>query len=163
MNTRGDDNRDRFAVPRALKVFLPLMFLSLAICACSTLLPPDQREEAARRYRYQSLRDELIVEPQKLSAATVRPGERIAREVAFTLLSPQKEKRFKVTEILTLSGPGLTVELSRQESDRAQGLHTSTLQVMVPKDLPSGVYVLTTTIATEEQQMTQKANFQVEK
>jgi hypothetical protein len=162
------DNSDRHGgkrtPPRGVRMALCLVVaLSLSIAACATLSPSDPRDEAVRLYRYQGLRDELIVEPPRLSAVIARPGERITREITFTLLSPQREKKFVVAESVTLKGVSLAIELSKQESEKLQGSHLSTIQVTVPKDVPPGVYTIITKIATEEQQMTQKAHFQVHK
>ena len=141
--------------------FCLLLILGMGFAACTIHQSLDQRGEAVRLYRYQGLRDELIVDSAKLSAVTAKAGDRITREVTFALLSPQREKKFQVTEVVTLTGPSLAIELSKQESERLQGSHVSVIQVMVPKDLPPGIYTLITRIATEEQEITKKTNFQV--
>ena len=123
----------------------------------------DPRKEAVKLYQYQELRDELIVEAPKLSVSAVKPGDTITVETKITLLSPQKEKRFKVTEVTTLLGPDLTVELQKQETERDQGSHISTIRVKVPKEIPPGAYTLVTTVATEEQQVKRKGTFRVER
>jgi hypothetical protein len=145
------------------KTLIAFFLLASTFCfaACAALQPLDQRGEAAQLYHYQGLRDELIVESPKLSTVNARPGDKITREVAFALLSPQREKKFQVTEVITLTGPGLAVDLSKKEWEEAQGSHISTIQVTVPKDLPPGIYTLVTRIATEEQQITKRTSFQV--
>jgi hypothetical protein len=138
-----------------------LVAWSAGFAGCAAFRPLDERGEAIRHYRYQGQRDELIVEPPKLSTTAAKPGELLTREVTFALLSPQRERKFPVTETVTLTGPSLVVELSKQESEKPQGSHISTIQLTVPKDLPPGVYVLITRIGTEEQQVTRKTPFQV--
>ena len=140
-----------------------LILTAAFITACSSTSRIDPRLEAVNLYRYQGLRDELIVEAPKLSASVVKPGDTIIVEIKLTLLSPQKEKRFKVTEVTTLTGPDLAVELQRQETEREQGSHISTIRVKVPRELPPGAYTLITIVATEEQQIKQKGTFKVEK
>jgi hypothetical protein len=93
----------------------------------------------------------------------VKPGDTLTRELKITLLSPHKEKAFKVTEVNTLSGQGISMELYRRESARSQGTYTSTIQIVLPGDLPQGEYTLITTVATEEQQVKQKGTFRVKK
>ena len=127
--------------------------------------PPegDAREEAIRVYRYQGLRDELILEQPKLSSTTVGSGKKLTIWFRYTLLSPGNNMTFKVTESTSLSGSGLSLVLSKHESVKPQGTHSSTIQVVVPADLPPGVYGLTITVATEEQQVKKTTVFQVEK
>jgi hypothetical protein len=163
MGLRGEKtNRQPCRLSR-LTVFPVLLGLTVLIAACSLTHPLDIRDEAVRTYRYPGLRDELIVEPPKLSPATLNPGGKITREIKVTVLSPEKNKRFNVTETTTLSGSGLSIVLSRQESERLQGSHISTIHVTLPKDLPPGPYTLFITVATEDQQVRQKGDFWVVK
>jgi hypothetical protein len=144
------------------------IFLQLIITGCSTV-PGSKveelrlREAAVQMYRYQGLRDEVIVEPPKLSSGTVSPGDKLSMELKITVLSPEKEKQFKVLEVMTLSGADVLVELIRQESERPQGLHFSTFQFLIPKDLPPGSYTLVISVAAEDQQITKRIGFQVKK
>jgi hypothetical protein len=142
---------------------LACLFLTalLFLWGCAAMGPPDQRDEAARLYHYQGLRDELIVDTPKLSSLTAKPGETLTREVTFALLSPHKEKQFQVTETVTLAGAGLAVELSKRSWEKSQGSHSSTIQITVPRDLPAGNYTLVTKIGTDEQQITKKTDFRV--
>jgi hypothetical protein len=149
--------------PNCLTVIPVLVSLALLVSACALTRPPDMREEAVRAYHYPGLRDEIIVEPPKLSPPTVNPGGKITREIKLTVLSPEKNKKFNVTETTTLSGSGLSIVLSRQESERPQGSHISTIHVTLPKDLPPGLYTLFTTVATEDRQVRQKGDFRVVK
>ena len=121
----------------------------------------EAREEAVKLYQYQGLRDELIVEPPALSTNMVKPGGKLSQELRITLLSPQKGKRFKVLEVTTLIGKGIDLKLARRESERPQGIYTSTLQVLIPRDLPAGDYTLVTIVATEEQQYRKTGTFRV--
>jgi hypothetical protein len=114
-------------------------------------------------YRYQGLREELIVEPPILSSSVVHPGDMMGVELKVTVLSPQKEKRFRVLEVMTLSAADVRIELFRQESERPQGLHVSTRQALIPKDLPPGDYTLVATVAAEDQQIRKRAGFVVRK
>ena len=166
METRRDERIQRArpwgpSIPLSIAVILILG--SAIITACSTTNQIDPRKEAVSLYRYQGLRDELIAEAPKLSVSVVKPGDTITVEITLTLLSPHKEKRFKVTEVTTLTGPDLTVELQKQETEKDQGSHISTMRVRVPRELPPGVYTLVTTVATEEQQIKQKGTFRVER
>jgi hypothetical protein len=143
-----------------------LAFLQIALTGCSTF--PEggtagTREAAVQMYRYQGLREELIVEPPILSSSVVRPGDMMGVDLKVTVLSPQKEKRFRVLEVMTLSAADVRIELFRQESERPQGLHVSTLQVLIPKDLPPGDYTLVATVAAEDQQIRKRAGFVVRK
>ncbi|HEY3275771.1 MAG TPA: hypothetical protein VGJ94_04055 [Syntrophorhabdaceae bacterium] len=138
------------------------MLLSFfGIGACALFQSPDPRTEAVRLYQYQDLRDELLVENPKLSAVTAKPGDKLTREVTFALLSPQKEKKFHVTETVALAGQALLIELSKQEGEKTQGSHVSTIQITVPKDVPPGTYTIITRIGTEEYQVTKRTEFQV--
>jgi hypothetical protein len=163
MNTSVQRSEGKISPLRGGLLLCLLLASGLGLGACALTQPLDQRSEAVRLHHYQALRDELIVGPPKLSAPTAKPGDKLTREVTFTLLSPQKEKQFRVTETVTLTGAGLAVELSKHDWEKPQGSHVSTIQVIVPKDLPPGVYTLITKIGTEEQQITKKTDFQVVK
>jgi hypothetical protein len=148
--------------------FLILFFVSLqlVLTGCSTgpeTGEGDLRRAAGLMYRYQGLRDEVIVEPPTLSSVAFSPGDMIGVELKVTVLSPQKEKRFKVLEVLALSAADVRIELLRQESERPQGLNTSRRQVLIPKDLPPGDYTLVATVTTEDQQITKRVGFVVKK
>ncbi len=121
------------------------------------------RSAAIREYRYQELRDELIVEKPRLSAPAVSRGGELLQEVKFTVLSPEGSKTFMVTETTILSGAGINMELSRKEGKRRQGSHESTLRIVIPKDLPLGEYTISTTIATDVQSYRQTSTFTVTK
>jgi hypothetical protein len=143
-----------------------LVLLQSILTGCGTV--PDTgeaglREAAVQMYRYQGLRDEVIVEPPTLSSIAVRPGDMMSIELKVTVLSPQKEKRFKVLEIMSLSAADVRIELLRQESERSQGSHVSTRQVLIPKDLPPGDYTLVAIVSSEDQQVTKRVGFLVKK
>ena len=148
--------------------FFALVFLLLQIilAGCSTVQEAGDsalRDTAVKTYRYQELRDELIVEPLKLSPGVVSPGDMMSVELKFAVLSPQKEKRFKVLEILTLSAADVRIQILRQELERQQGLHVSMHRILVPKDIPPGDYTLVATVSAEDQQVTKRAGFLVKK
>ncbi len=109
------------------------------------------REEAIRKYNYNGLKDELIIEPPLITPNVVSPGTKIKQELQYTLLAPQKGKNFKISETVILSGSEMQIELSKKESDKAQGIHVSTLQFVIPKDLTPGDYKIVTTISTGTQ------------
>jgi hypothetical protein len=157
-----------------------ILILTLLLSGCALVRPTPQapeevsaretakelertRDSAVAKYRYQSIRDELIVEKPILSADQVSPEGQLSQEVTYTLLSPDKDKVFKVLEVTVLSGPGILIELSRKETERTQGAHVSTLQLTMPKDLPTGDYSLITTISTPEQSFKQTGAFRVPK
>jgi hypothetical protein len=153
----------RILTRKKFLVVLLSIFLVFSFTACSTFQEVGPREEAARQYRYPGLRDELIVEAPKITPPIVNPGGTLTQELRVTLLSPQKEKAFKVMEVNTLSGEGLSLELHKKESAKSQGTYTSTIQIVLPGDLPQGQYTLITTVATEDQQVRQKGTFRVQK
>ena len=147
-------------------LLLFLVFFQAVLTGCSTVPEGGEagiREAAVQMYRYQGLREELIVEPPTLSSSVVRPGDMIGVELKVTVLSPQETKQFRVLEVMTLSAADVRIELQRQESERTQGLHVSTRQVLIPKDLPPGDYTLVATVAAEDQQVTKRAGFLVRK
>ncbi len=147
---------------------LALFFLlpQLILIGCSTVPGTGDsglRDAAVKMYRYQGLRDELIVEPLKLFPGTVSPGDMMSVELKFTVLSPQKEKQFKVQEVLTLSAADVRIQILKQDMERPQGLNVSTHQVLIPKDIPPGDYTLVATVSAEDQQVTKRAGFLVKR
>jgi hypothetical protein len=117
------------------------------------------RDEAVRAYHYSGLKDEVILETPKLTPRVVSAGDRLTQVSAFVVLAPRKETTFKVLEIVTLSGGDILMELSRRDSEKPQGRHTSTVQFVIPKDLPRGNYTLTTTIIANGTEKKQIASF----
>jgi hypothetical protein len=86
-------------------VLLTIAVFVLLLPGCAAIhsapdLPPSQeerqkeeakaRETAVKEYRYQGLRDELIVEKPVVSPDTVSRGGEVVRDVRFTILSPEK-------------------------------------------------------------------------
>jgi hypothetical protein len=160
------------------KVLFFIIALTILLSGCALIKPEPQtaeetsarekaleleraRDSAAQRYRYQALRDELIVEKPVLSADQVSPGGQLNQETRYVVLSPDRKKLFKVLEVTVLSGPGILIELSRKETEKSQGTHVSTLQLTIPNDLPLGLYTLVTTISTPEQSFKRTVTFQV--
>ena len=149
-------------------VILFFVFLQILLTGCSSfpegkIEEADLRDAAVQKYHYQSLRDEVIVETPTLSSGAVSPGDMLKMELKITVLSPQKTKRFKVLEVMALSAADVRIELLRRESERAQGLHVSTLQILIPKDIPAGDYTLVATVTAEDQQITKRVGFQVKR
>lgn len=156
---------------RKMLILFFIFFMSFNVSGCATLSPTVEkiqgeivgfwekvkgeqkekqtatREEAIHRYNYNGLKDELIIEPPLITPNVVSPGTKIKQELEYTLLVPQKGKNFKVSETVTLSGSEMQIQLSKKESDMAQGTHVSTLQFVIPKDLNPGGYKIITSIS----------------
>lgn len=70
------------------------------------------REEAVKEYKYSGYTDELIVGLPVITPNIVSPGDKVKQELQYTLFAPQREKIFKVTETVILSGGGIRIELA---------------------------------------------------
>ncbi len=121
----------------------------------------DAREEAIQKYNYKGIMDEIFSENPVISPSIVTGEEKLTQSFQFAVLSPQKEKEFKISEVITLSGGNILIELSRKDSEKQQGVHVSTFEVVIPKDLPPGDYSLITTVNANGQKKTAIANFKV--
>jgi hypothetical protein len=121
----------------------------------------DIRDEAAVKYNYKGVRDEVFVEPPTISPNIVSAGDTIIQTTQFAVLSPDKYKKFKVTEIVTLSGKDILLELSRKDSERPQGAQVSTVTFTVPSGLARGIYRLIATISIPGMERKQTGNFRV--
>ncbi len=121
----------------------------------------DVRDEAAVKYNYKGAKDEVFVEPPNVSPNIVGPGDSITQTTQFAVLSPDKYKKFKVTEVVTLSGKDILLELSRKDSERPQGAQISTLQFTVPGGLARGAYKLIVAISIPGMERKQIGNFRV--
>ncbi len=133
----------RVSTTMARLVILLALVSIVSACAEAKL---GSREEAIRTHAYKGSRDEVFVEAPKITPTVVKAGDRLTLVLPFSLLAPQKETTFKVVEIVTMSGEGILMELSRRESEKPQGTHTSSVQLVIPGNLPRGKYTLTTTI-----------------
>jgi hypothetical protein len=160
------------------KVLLLLIvaLLQIHISACATIQgvwekikgrqfekQTSTREEAAKSYGYKGLTDELIVEPPRINPTVVSPGDKVKQELQFTLLSPQEERRFKVTKIIDISIGKDTIELARKKSEMTQGTHISILQFVLPKDIEPGEYKIITSISIEKRSKIVHGSFKVKR
>ncbi len=146
---------------RGISIFAILFVLVSAISGCAGV-QKSPREEAIHAYGYKGSEDEVFVRTPTLTPAVVSAGDRLTRVLPFTVLAPQKETTFTVLEIVTMSGKGILIELSRKDSEIPQGTHTSTVQFIIPKDLPRGNYELITTIIANGIEKKAFGNFVVE-
>lgn len=120
-----------------------------------------QRDEAVRVYGYDGVRDMVFVETPTIMPPIVARGARLNRQLRFAVLSPDTTKRFRVTEVVTLSGGSISIELSRKETVRSQAIHISSLDFVIPRDLPRGDYKLITTIIAGKERKTVSGSFKV--
>jgi len=114
----------------------------------STIRMVGERSTAVQRYHYRGGSDALYAEALSVSPKVVAKGGSITQSYRFAVLAPSVSKRFHIQEVVTLSGGGVSVELSRKSFEKPQAIHTSTLEFTIPKDLPGGSYELITVIST---------------
>jgi hypothetical protein len=110
------------------------------------------RDKAVQRYGYDGNQDELFAEAPSISPKVVDKAETVRQIYKYAPLSPNTERSFRIQEVVILSGNELMIELSRKIIDKPQAIHTSTLQFVIPKDLPHGNYQIITTISADELQ-----------
>lgn len=123
----------------------------------------ETREEALRRRGYRSLRDEIFLDQPQVSPASVARGGTLKQEMRYSILSPDADKSFTVTEVIVLTGEGLQLELSREGKERAQGTHVSGFQFTLPRDIMPGDYQLTTSVITGRESRSTAAKFRVKR
>jgi hypothetical protein len=121
----------------------------------------DPRAEAMRKYNYSGPKDALFVEAMTITPTTVTSGGTVTITIPFTVLSSNKDKKFLVQEAFVLSGQDITLELSRNKSERQQGANNLTMQFVIPKGLSRGNYTLTNTLATNGMEKKQSVGFKV--
>jgi hypothetical protein len=119
------------------------------------------REESIRSFDHQGVKGEVFLGEATIAPLVLSPGDKLTRTLPFTVSAPRKDATLKVRETVSMSGEGLVVELSRRESERPQGTHTSTLQFVIPKDLPRGTYTLTTVITANGMEKSTLSRFVV--
>jgi len=118
------------------------------------------REEAAQKYEYKGFKEELVIESPIITPKVVKPGDVVKQELRYTLLAPQKERQFNVSETVSLSsGKEKITELMERSSKKVQGTHLSTIKFTIPADLNPGEYILTTTLSIGEQNKTVSKSF----
>ena len=122
-----------------------LLALATALLGCASV-EKGSREEAIRSFGYMGAEEELHLGAPTISPMVVGRGERLTRVLPITLLAPRKETTFSVLETVSMSGEGVLIELWRRESERPQGTYASTLQFIIPNDLPRGNYTLITVV-----------------
>jgi len=117
------------------------------------------RDEATKNYQYDAKSEQLEVEHVDLSPQLLSPGSKMETTVRYTILAPDSGKEVKLTERRTLLGEQDSFDLPAREVIRAQGTHTSTSQINLPKDLPKGNYTLVTIISDGKNTKTSKTPF----
>lgn len=154
-------------------IITTIILIVFALSGCTTMKKiagtsePDsgqidpQRDEAVRVYGYDGARDMVFVDTPTILPPIVSRGAKLNRQLRFAVLSPDMAKRFRVTEIVTLSGGSVSIELSRKETERNQAIHVSNLDFVIPRDLPRGDYKLITTIIAGKERKTVSGNFKV--
>lgn len=172
---------------RKIAVFLCLLSLLIGISGCATTQPTikefqqkvanfwkklktqtttkqtSPRERALKKYGLKGIRESLIVESPVITPKVAKPGSKARQEVQFVLLSPEKEKHFKVCETIILSSDKDRFELVRRTSEKAQGIHLSTIEFALPRDLPLGKYRLITLIGNGLKEKSVTGTFLVKK
>lgn len=123
----------------------------------------EDRGTAAEKYGYAGKKDQLTVEMPVIKPSIVKPGDRVSQQISYVVLSPEKDKEFDVTEVITLVGSNIRLELSRKTTRRTQGSYLSNLEFVIPQDLPAGTYQLLTKIAAAGDEKQQTATFILKK
>lgn len=123
----------------------------------------ESREVVVEQSGYTGQKDELTLYSPTVQPAVVRRGNELSYQLPYALWSPDKGKEFDVIDVITLSGSGLLMELSKKTSKKPQGRHTSTLKFIVPPDLPVGSYKLISVIKVEGLEKKQQGNFMVKR
>jgi len=105
------------------------------------------RSMAVKKYNYKGTKDALFVERASLAPAVVAKGGSISQKYKFAVLAPNASKRFRIQEVVTLSGEGISIELSKKVFEKDQAIHISTIEFTIPRDLPRGSYKLITDLS----------------
>ena len=119
------------------------------------------REEATKKYEYKGFKEELIVEPPIITPKVVKPGDIVKQELRYTLLAPQKDRQFNISETVSLSSGKETFEIMERSSKKVQGIHLCTVKFTIPADLNPGVYTLITILNIGEQKKTVSESFKL--
>jgi hypothetical protein len=119
------------------------------------------REDAIQKYGYKGERDEIYTDSPILIPAVARPGDTINHKLQYALLAPQGNKRFVVSEFIILYSSRETMDLIKREAEKPQGIHVSTFQFTIPKDLDPGIYKIITTISSGSLKKTVEGEFVV--
>jgi hypothetical protein len=151
-------------------IIRPLSLIGLAIIVfvisgCANLggdkAPTKTREEAVQRYNYRGDKNELFAEAPSITPVVAANGGSVTQIYRFAVLAPDVNKRFQVQEVVTLSGGDIVIELSRKVFEKTQAIHTTTMQFVIPKDLPRGNYNLITIIGIDGSAKKLTAQFSV--
>lgn len=119
------------------------------------------RDKAVQKYQQKGSQEKLIVEPPVITPNVASPGQKIRQELQYALICPQEGKKVAVTEAVFIATGRDTIELTKKESVKAQGIHESIIDIVIPNDLGAGEYKLITTISTGEQKKTVSGSFKV--
>lgn len=119
------------------------------------------REDAVLKYRYNGQREVIFAEPPVITPAVARPGDIIVSEFQYSVLAPQKNKSFLVSEVVILTSSRETMDLVKREAVKPQGTYVSTLQFTIPKDLDDGTYKIISSLSAGNVKRTVQGEFVV--
>ena len=123
----------------------------------------ELRADALQKYGYSGQYDEIFAETLTLTPFVAMPGDNMRYELHYGVLSPQKNKKFVISEMVVLSGNGETITLAQRQTEKPQGSHISTMQFDIPKDLDPGTYKIITTISSGNLKKTVQGEFIVKR
>ena len=121
------------------------------------------REKAVQKYNQKGNQEKLIIEPPKISPNVASHGQKIRQTLQYALICPEPNMRLTVTEAVSISTGTDSIDLTKRQSTKAQGIHESVIEFAIPKDLGAGEYKLITTINAGNQRKTVTGNFRVKR
>ena len=106
-----------------------------------------KEEEKAEKKKEEDKRVKLFIEDAAVMTQNVKTGSIVEANVQYTLLAPVGIQPIEITETRTLSAADKRLELDKRDIVRTSGTYVSTMQFMIPDDMPKGYCILYTTIS----------------
>jgi hypothetical protein len=115
------------------------------------------RDDAAIKHQYKNNKAQLYIEQSSLDIQTKGDKLTIEANVTYTLLAPPGIHQVDITEKRVICIDDRMMELDTRAISIEQGTHVSKAELIMPRDIPKGKYILLTTISGGNYKRTAKS------
>ncbi len=114
----------------------------------------DQKKtgaDTARKHNYDPAKGPLLkIEEASVSPQTVGPGDKLEMKMTYAVLTPKEETRMEITERREIRLDGELVGNPEVKVSRTGGTYTSSIPMTLPTSAKKGLYVVVSTIQSDQ-------------
>ncbi len=123
---------------------------------------PRTREQTASAYNYAPTQG-IVLNIENASAVpqSIRPGQTVDLKTTYAVLSPNSAAQIGITEIREITHNGQLVGKPEVHVVRTGGTYTSSIPLQLPTNAEKGLYLVKTTVYSEQARDTVDTSFTV--